>query len=116
MRGEWKVLDTKIAMLNTEFLSLARDNLAMRRLTAIPGIGVLNASTLVAAIGNATSFDRARDLSAWLGRVPWQFTTGGKPRLLGIPKRGNVYLRTLVVHGARAAMPALSQSNTPIGH
>lgn len=115
LRDEWKVLDTKIAALNGEFLSLARDNLAARRLTTIPGIGVLNATALIAAVGNASGFDRARDLGAWLGLVPRQFTTGGKPRLLGITKRGNVYLRTLLVHGARAAMPTLSRSDTPLG-
>lgn len=115
LRDEWKMLDTKIAALNAEFVSLARHNLARRRLTAIPGIGVLNATALVAAVGNASSFNRARDLGAWLGLVPRQFTTGGKSRLLGITKRGNVYLRTLLVHGARAAMPSLSQSDTPIG-
>ncbi|KNY13211.1 transposase [Shinella sp. SUS2] len=115
LRDEWKVLDTKIAVLNAEFLSLARDNLAARRLTTIPGIGALNATALIAAIGNASGFDRARDLGAWLGLVPRQFTTGGKPRLLGITKRGNVYLRTLLVHGARAAMPTLSRSDTPLG-
>jgi transposase len=115
LRDEWKMLDTKIAALNAEFVSLARHNLAMRRLTAIPGIGVLNATALVAAVGNASSFNRARDLGAWLGLVPRQFTTGGKSRLLDITKRDNVYLRTLLVHGARAAMPSLSQSDTPIG-
>lgn len=115
LRAEWKMLDTKIAALNAEFLSLARDNLAARRLTTIPGIGVLNATALIAAIGNASGFERARDLGAWLGLVPRQFTTGGKPRLLGITKRGNVYLRTLLVHGARAAMPTLSQSDPPLG-
>lgn len=115
LRDEWKVLDTEIAALNAEFLSLARDNLAVRRLTTIPGIGVLDATALIAAIGNANGFDRARDLGAWLGLVPRQFTTGGKPRLLGITKRGNVYLRTLLVHGARAAMPTLSRSDTPLG-
>src|SRR5262249_49770495 len=101
--------------LNAEFVSLARHNDTMRRLATIPGIGVLNATALVAAIGHASSFKHARDLGAWLGLVPRQFTTGGKPRLLGITKRGNVYLRTLLVHGARAAMPALSQSDAPIG-
>lgn len=115
LRDEWKVLDTKIAALNAEFLSLVRDNLAVLRLTTIPGIGVLNATALIAAIGNANGFDRARDFGAWLGIVPRQFTTGGKPRLLGITKRGNVYLRTLLVHGARATMPTLSRSDTPLG-
>jgi transposase len=67
LRSEWNMLDAKTAALNSEFLALARDDLARRRLTAIPGIGVLNATALVAAIGNASSFDRARDLGAWLG-------------------------------------------------
>ena len=62
------------------------------------------------------NFAKARDLGAWLGLVPRQHTTGGKPRLLGITKRGNTYLRTLLIHGARAALPSLSQSDTPLGH
>lgn len=63
-------------------------------------------------MGNASGFARARDLGAWLGLVPKQHTTGGKPRLLGISKRGNTYLRTLLIHGARAALPSLSKSDT----
>jgi transposase len=70
---------------------------------------------LVAAVGNASSFAKARDLGAWLGLVPKQHSTGGKARLLGISGRGNTYLRTLLIHGARAALPSLSQSDTPIG-
>jgi transposase len=61
------------------------------------------------------TFARGRDLAAWLGLVPRQVTTGGKPRLLGISKRGNKYLRKLLIHGARAALPTLSASPTPIG-
>jgi hypothetical protein len=78
-------------------------------------IGVINATALVAAIGRGEAFDRARDLPAWLGIVARQATTGGKPRLLGITKRGNRYLRKLLIHGARAALPSISQSNTPLG-
>ena len=115
LRDEWRLLDKKIGALNAESVALAKQNSAMRRLTTIPGIGVLNATALVAAIGDAGSFKNARDLGAWLGLVPRQFTTGGKARLLGITKRGNTYLRTLLVHGARAAMDTLSQSDTPIG-
>lgn len=114
-RAEWQALDTKIEALNGEFIELARHNAAARRLTSIPGIGVLNATALVAAVGNASGFTKARDLGAWLGLVPRQHTTGGKPRLLGISKRGNTYLRTLLIHGARAALPSLSQSETPLG-
>jgi transposase len=116
LRQEWKELDVKIEALNGEFVNLTRTDDNMRRLTSIPGIGVLNATALVAAVGDGRSFAKARDLGAWLGLVPRQHTTGGKPRLLGISKRGNTYLRTLLIHGARAALPVLSQNNTPLGH
>ncbi|MGP3713624.1 IS110 family transposase [Brucella intermedia] len=115
LRAEWQELDTKIGALNTELIQLARNDAATRRLTTIPGIGVLNATALVAAVGNASSFAKARDLGAWLGLVPRQYSTGGKPRLLGISKRGNTYLRTLLIHGARASLPSLSKSDTPTG-
>ena len=80
-----------------------------------PYVGAIVASALVAAIGRAESFDRGRDLSAWLGIVPRQFTTGGKPRLLGISKRGNSYLRRQLIHGARAALPYVAERDTPLG-
>lgn len=115
LRAEWRVLDSRIEALNGEFVETARQDEVMRRLTSIPGIGVLNATALAAAIGNGGSFDRARDPGAWLGLVPRQHSTGGKARLFGITKRGNKYLRTLLIHGARAALPSLSQSDTPIG-
>lgn len=115
MRAEWRDLDAKVEALNGEFVEMARSDPAMRRLTTIPGVGVLNATALVAAVGDGSSFGKARDLGAWLGLVPRQHTTGGKPRLLGISKRGNTYLRTLLIHGARAALPSLSQSDTPLG-
>ena len=70
---------------------------------------------LVAAVGRAESFDRGRDLAAWLGLVPRQFTTGGKPKLLGISKRGNKYLRRQLIHGARAALPYVAERDTPLG-
>jgi transposase len=115
MRAEWQDLDRRIAAHNAEFVELARSEAAARRLTAIPGIGVLNATALVAAVGDARSFRRGRDLGAWLGLVPRQHTTGGKPKLLGISKRGNKYLRMVFIHGARAAMPTLAKSATPLG-
>jgi transposase len=75
-----------------------------RRLQSVPGIGPLTATALVSAIGEAHSFSSGRHLAAWLGLVPRQHSTGGKPRLLGISKRGDRYLRTLLIHGARAAL------------
>jgi transposase len=115
MRAEWQMLDRRIAAFDDEFAARARSDEAARRLATIPGIGVLNATALAAAVGDAGTFTRARDLAAWLGLVPRQATTGGKPRLLGISKRGNVYLRKLLIHGARAAMPTLSRSATLLG-
>ena len=115
MRDEWRELDGRIEALNREFAERARADEAARRLVTIPGIGVLNATALVAAIGDGSSFRRGRDLAAWLGLVPRQYTTGGRPRLLGISKRGNKYLRMLFIHGARAALPSLARSHSPLG-
>jgi transposase len=72
---------------------MAREDEAVRRLTTIPGIGMINAPALAAAVGDARTFGRGWDMAAWLGLVPRQMATGGKPRLLGISKRGNRYLR-----------------------
>lgn len=115
LRAEWRELDARIEALNGKFVELARNDATARRLTSIPGAGVLNATTLIAAVGEASCFAKARDLGAWLGLVPRQHTTGVKPRLLGISKRGNTYLRTLLIHGARAALPSLARSETPLG-
>jgi transposase len=116
MRAQWRELDRRIAAFDAEFVAAARSDVTARRLSTIPGIGALNATALVAAVGNARSFARARDLAAWLGLVPRQATTGGRPRLLGITKRGNKYLRTLLIHGARAALPALSTTEGSLGN
>jgi transposase len=115
MRAEWTELDRRIAAFDSEFASCARADADARRLATIPGIGVLNATALVAAVGKGETFARGRDLAAWLGLVPRQITTGGKPRLVGITKRGNKYLRRLLIHGARSAMPGLAASATPLG-
>jgi transposase len=115
MRSEWRDLDERISAFNDELAVRARADDAAHRLTTIPGVGVLTATALVAAVGNARTFSRGRDLAAWLGLVPRQATTGGKPRLLGISKRGNRYLRMLLIHGARTALPGLARSNTPLG-
>ena len=85
-----------------------KENEEARRLITIPGIGATIASALVAAVGRAESFARGRDLAAWPRLVPRQFTTGGKPKLLGISKRGNKYLRKLLCmeRGRRCPMSA----------
>ena len=115
IRAEWRGLDQRISALDDEFAAQARTDGTAKLLTTIPGVGALNATALVAAIGNGETFGRGRDLAAWLGLVPKQATTGGKPKLLGISKRGNVYLRKMLIHGARAALPTLSKSETPLG-
>jgi transposase len=115
LRAEWRVLDERIAAFDGEFVRMARDDETVRRLTKIPGIGTINATALAAAVGNASAFRRGRDMAAWLGLTPRQMTTGGKPRLLGISKRGNRYLRKNLIHGARAALPYLVERETPLG-
>jgi transposase len=115
MRAEWRDLDRRIDAFDSELARLARQDDACRRLCEIPGIGALNATALTAAVGKGAAFETGRDMAAWLGLVPRQYSTGGKPRLLGISKRGNKYLRTLLIHGARAAMPHLAARDDALG-
>jgi transposase len=115
MRAEWRELDTRIIAFDAELTAMARQDDACRRLCEIPGIGALNATALVAAVGNGAVFDRGRDMAAWLGLVPREYSTGGKQHLLGISKRGNKYLRTLLIHGARAALPHLAARDDVLG-
>jgi transposase len=115
IRAEWASLDARIDALDREFVEVAREDEAARRLVTIPGVGPMTATALRAAIDDGSAFTRARDLPAWLGLVPKQHTTGGKPRLLGISRRGNAYLRQLFIHGARAAMPSMSKAENPTG-
>ncbi len=115
LREEWQALDDRIAASDAEFVSQARTDEAARRLGTVPGIGTINATALVAAVGDGRAFARGRDMAAWLGLVPRQKTTGGKPKLLGISKRGNRYLRKNLIHGARAVLPYLAGRDTPLG-
>jgi transposase len=93
----------------------AREDEATLRLLSVPGIDVMNATALIAAIGRGEAFNRGRDLAAWLGPVPQQITTDGRPRLVGISKRGSKYLRKLLIHRAWAALPGLLTGATPLG-
>jgi transposase len=115
MWTQWRELDRRIAAFETEFVSFVKSNQDARRLTTIPGVGVITATALIAAIGKAETFEHGRDLAAWLGLVPRQSTTGGKPFLMGISKRGNNYLRKLLIHGARAALPHVAERDTSLG-
>lgn len=114
-RTQWRELDKRIAAFDAEFAAFVKENEDARRLATIPGVGVMIASALIAAIGTAETFEHGRDLAAWMGLVPRQSTTGGKPRLLGISKRGNKYLRKLLIHGARAALPYVAERDTALG-
>jgi transposase len=116
LRVEWRELDERIGAYDAELVSLAKHHETCRRLCEIPGIGPLNATGLVAAVGNAAGFKRGRDLAAWLGLTPREHSTGGKQRLLGISKRGNKHLRTSFIHGARAALPYLAERQHDLGH
>lgn len=114
-RAQWAELDRRIAAFDAEFVRWTRENEDARRLATIPGIGATIASAMIAAVGRAETFEQGRDLAAWLGLVPRQFTTGGKAKLLGINKRGNKYLRKQLIHGARAALPHVAERDTPLG-
>ena len=89
----------------------AHENEACQRLVAIPGIGPVTATALIATIGNGGAFHKGREFAAWLGIVPREHSTGGQQKLLGISKRGNSYLRRLFVQGARAVMQQRSKQS-----
>jgi transposase len=99
-----KQLDLQVSELDSQILLWHREHEGSCRLAQIPGIGPLTASALVASIGDAKSFENSRQLAAWMGLVPRQHSSGGKTLLLGISKRGDGYLRTLLVHGARSVL------------
>jgi transposase len=110
-----KVLDQQVAELEAQIKAWHRENEASRKLEQIPGIGPITASALVASMGEAKNFDNGRQLAAWLGLVPRQHSSGGKPTLLGISKRGDSYLRTLLIHGARSVILAARRKADPRG-
>jgi transposase len=101
-----KALDQQVAQLEAQIKAWHRENDASRKLEQVPGIGPITASALVASMGEAKNFDNGRQVAAWLGLVPRQHSSGGKPTLLGISKRGDSYLRTLLIHGARSVIRA----------
>jgi transposase len=104
LHEHWQQLDRQVAELEREIQRWHKDSEASQRLAALPGLGALSASALVATVGNGQSFANGRQVAAWLGLVPKQASTGGKPMLLGMSKRGDSYLRTLLIHGARSVL------------
>lgn len=112
---ELMALDAHIKQISDQIKAWADRDDTARRLQSVPGIGPLGASALIAAIGDAKQFRKARDLGAWLGLVPRQNSTGGKTKLGGINKQGNTYIRTLLIHGARACMIHLNRQHDRLG-
>lgn len=100
----WQALDKQAATYERQLIESARTDTRCRRLMTIPGIGPLSATALSAALGDLSDFARGRDVSAALGIVPRHTGTGGRTQMLGISKRGDVQLRTLLIHGARAVV------------
>ena len=99
--------------MNAEVEQIASLDPACQRLRQIPGVGPLIATAVVASIGNGAAFRRGRDFASWLGLVPRQYSTGGKAKLLGISKRGNSYLRKILIHGARSAVVRMKRERSP---
>jgi len=104
-----KDMDRQVGETERQIKLWHRDNEQSCKLEAIAGIGPITASAMVATLGDAKSFKTARQVPAWLGMVPRHEGTGGKARLGPISKRGDVYLRTLLIHGARAAITAFQR-------
>jgi transposase len=114
MWEEWKQLDGQVESFNTQIEAIGSEDPACQRLREIPGVGPLIASAVVASIGNGAAFHKGREFAAWLGLIPKQYSTGGKVTLLGISKRGNRYLRTMFIHGARSLVLRVNRERSPL--
>ena len=107
LRDQWarvSELDAEIGTIEQRLDVWHRQNAASQRIAAIPGVGLLGATAAVATMGDPATFRSGREFAAWLGLVPRHSGTGGRVRMLGISKRGDTYLRTLLIHGARAML------------
>jgi transposase len=111
--GELEQIEQRIAEHDRRVDRLYRGNALSRKLGEVEGIGALTASAFTATVAHAAQFKNGRQCAAWLGLTPRQDSTGGKNRLLGITKRGDVYLRTLLVHGARSIMRHTAKRDDP---
>jgi transposase len=106
--AEFEGLDKRIAEIDRKLIAICRTDERCKRLATLPGVGPVIATALVAAVDDGQHFSSGRALAAWIGLVPRQYTTGGKPRLGGIGKRGNQYLRRQLIHGARSVLIRIS--------
>jgi transposase len=113
LAGELRLLDQHITETEQKIQRVFERDEACQRLAQLEGIGPLTATALVAAVGTATTFTNGRQMAAWLGLVPRQHSSGGKPTLLGISKRGDSYLRKLLIHGARAVIRQVDKKQDP---
>lgn len=113
MREELAELDSRLAGYNRRIKNLFRANEMCQRIGQIEGVGPITATALVAAVGDKSCFKNGRQFAAWLGLVPKQRSSGGKARLFGISKRGDRYLRTLLIHGARAVLGKAAGKTDP---
>lgn len=113
MHSDYLRLNDQIAEQDRKLKEWAKQEELCELVKSIPGVGDMVATTLVMEVGNATQFRNGREMAAWMGLVPRQYSTGGKQRLLGISKRGNKTLRCLFVHGARAMMSRLGRNEGP---
>jgi transposase len=104
LKLELEQLAARIEPIDRVIQKTAKENEDCQRLTEIPGVGPVTATALIAAVGNGSTFGKGRNLAAWMGIVPGEYSTGGKQKLLGISKRGNTYLRRLFVQGARSVL------------
>jgi transposase len=112
---EWKQTEIDIQSITDEIERISNQDERCQRLRQIPGFGPLISTAMVAAIGNGAAFRRGRDLAAWLGVVPRQYSTGGKQKLFGMSKRGNIYLRRMLIHGARAVLFRVKYDTAGLG-
>lgn len=110
-----RYLEGRIAEASRQIEAVADASDTARRLMTVPGIGALTATGLMAAAGTGRQFRRARDMAAWLGLVPREYSTGGKTTLFGISKRGSSYLRRLLIHGARTCLLHLDRARDRLG-
>lgn len=115
LRRQWTVLDAQLEAIDTRLLAIARTDARCRQMMTIPGIGPIIATALIASIDGGQAFAKGRHLAAWLGLVPRQHSTGGRTQLLGISKRGNSYLRHLLVHAARSSKRIARTQETYLG-
>ena len=113
LQQDLATLNERVDDLDKTIKTLSSNNADAKRLQQIPGIGPITATALVCAIGDGKQFKRGRDMAAWLGLTPRQHSSGGKDRLLGISKRGDAYLRTLLIHGARAVLKVAGKKADP---